>query len=295
VTTEEHVPAAVVDETSIPGPYGSIPIRVYRPAQQPPLAGVVWLHGGAFIGGDLDMAESEWVAHEIAGSGLLVITVDYRLAPTPAWMAPHVEPNPLGWHFPVASEEVSAAFIWASQCDAAVPLERWTLGGASAGGNLAAGAAMRLRDAGGPAPGALVLAYPLLHKELPPMSPELEAKYETLPINARFSPETVAMINLNYVEDHALLEHPYAFPGGHDLRGLPPTLIVNSDVDSLRASGELFASELAAAAVDTTVLLEPETHHGHLNQPETDGARRTVSRMTDWLRIHAYNKLEGKP
>jgi acetyl esterase/lipase len=128
-----------------------------------------------------------------------------------------------------------------------------------------------------------VLAYPLLHKELPAMTAELQAKYDALPQQERFSPETVGQINANYVDDPAALDDQTAFPGGHDLTGFPPTLIVNSDADSLRASGQRFAAELAAAGVDTTVVLEPGTRHGHLDQPDSPGAVRTMQRMTHWL------------
>lgn len=93
----------------------------------------------------------------------------------------------------VASEQVTAALVWAAR--AGMPVERWYIGCASAGGNLAAGAALRLRDAGMPVLSGVVLAYPLLHKRLPPMSSELQAKYEELPVQERFSRETVDLLN----------------------------------------------------------------------------------------------------
>jgi acetyl esterase len=115
------------------------------------------------------------------------------------------------------------------------------------------------------------------------MTAELQAKYDALPQQERFAPETVAQINANYVRDPVQLDDPTAFPGGHDVTGFPPTLIVDSDADSLRASGQRFAAELAAAGVDITVVLEPGTRHGHLDQPDGPGAVRTMQRITDWL------------
>jgi acetyl esterase/lipase len=115
------------------------------------------------------------------------------------------------------------------------------------------------------------------------MRTELRLKYESLPVQSRFSPDTVSSLNLNYVGDPALLDNPYAFPGGQDLTGLPPTLIVTSDVDSLRASGQLFGSELATAGVDVTVVREPDTLHGHLNEPSTPGAQRSMRRIDRWI------------
>ncbi len=117
----------------------------------------MWVHGGAFIGGNLDMPESNWVARELAARGIPVVAVDYTKC--------------LGEvHYPVPSDDVLAA--WRHVRDAAVellgvPAEQVALGGASAGGTLTAGAVTRLRDAGEPLPAALVLVYPLVHPNGP--------------------------------------------------------------------------------------------------------------------------------
>lgn len=274
----DHLALTVVDR-HVDGPHGAIPVRVYSRAA--PAYGLVWAHGGAFVAGDLDMPESDWVARQIAGAGAVVVAVDYRLAPSPQWSDRWGTGRAAGHRFPVASEEVAAAFAWSASGEPDV--STWFLGGASAGANLAAGAALRLRDGRGPLPAGLVLAYPLVHHELPAMSPELVRAYRHIPEHKRFSPETVVALNRNYVQTAADLANPYAFPGGHDLVGLPPTLIVNSDRDSLRASGERFAAELALAGVDVTVVREPGTWHGHLNEPETDGAHRSIDRVRRWL------------
>ncbi|WP_250032469.1 alpha/beta hydrolase [Paractinoplanes maris] len=273
-------------ERKIIGPHGEIPMRVYAPAAGErsihPRRGLVWAHGGAFAGGDLDMPENDWVARQLAGRGVVVVTVDYRLSPLPdgeSSGAPAVRRFP----YPVASEEVTAAFVWATHSDSAVPAANWALGGASAGGNLAAGAALRLRDTGGPTPYALMLAYPVLHAALPPVPPELAARVRALPPPFNFSAEQVATMNLAYVQDPGALREAYAFPGGHDVSGLPPTFILNGDADSLRASGQQFGAELAAAGVDVMVIREPGTSHGHLNDPNDPAAPRSITRIADWL------------
>jgi len=273
----------VIEDREISGPHGPIAIRVYRP-EGVPLGGLVWLHGGAFVSGDLDMPESDWVARGFAGDGRVVVAVDYRLAPPPAsWLA--YMPDPGGTsRFPVASEEVAAAFRWASESFESVPHDRWALGGASAGANLAAGATLRLQDEGGTSPSAVLLAYPLVHAALPTMAEELEAKCSALTPPGGFASEIVDEMNLNYAGNVENLSDRYAFPGGHELIGFPPTIIVNSDSDSLRASGDLFASELIRAGVDVSVSREPGTLHGHLNEPETTGAQRTLARLIRWLR-----------
>ncbi|MDR2348156.1 MAG: alpha/beta hydrolase, partial [Bifidobacteriaceae bacterium] len=109
------------------------------------------------------------------------------------------------------------------------------------------------------------------------------ARIAALPDEARFPPDTSNRMNLDYVGEEALLTHPYAFPAYGELAGLPPTFIVNSEIDDLRPSGEAFAVALAEAGNDVTVVFEPGTMHGHLNRPG-DYAARTVARVADWLR-----------
>ncbi|GIE36085.1 esterase [Actinoplanes italicus] len=266
----------------IDGPYGTIPIRVHT-TDGDARAGLVWAHGGAFFGGDLDMPESDWVARQLAERSIAVVTVDYRLAPIMDWTTGEQAPAQPGerFHYPVASEELTAAFSWAAASDIRVP--GWAIGGASAGGNLAAGATLRLRDNGLPLPSAVLLVYPVLHSELPPMSAELHAKVTTLPDPDLVGADAIHRMNLNYVRDPAGLGEPYAFPGGHDLTGLPPTMILNSDIDPLRASGQQYGAELAAAGVDVLMIREVGAHHGHLNEPDNPVAAHSISRMADWL------------
>ena len=271
----------------IPGPHGSIPVRIYpaQGARAGAAPGLVWLHGGGFAYGDLDMPEADWVAGELAAGGIGVVSVFYRLAPPLTFEQAGDTLSDDGAHFPVPSDDVLAAFDWTVGHAAELGLdpESISLGGASAGGALAAGVAVRLRDAGRHTPARVLLAYPTVHAALPEPSAELAAKLDELPEEFRFRPEAVARMNLNYVGDPATLADPHAFPGGHDLAGLPPTLILNSDRDSLRSSGEAYASELRAAGVEVTCLRENGTIHGHLNTPEHPGAVASITTMAAWL------------
>ena len=271
-----------IENRWIDGPHGTIPVRVYTPGGDA-RAGLVWAHGGAFFGGDIDMPESDWVARQLAERDIAVVTVDYRLAPIMDWTTGEQAPAQPGerFHYPVASEELTAAFSWAAASDIRVP--GWAIGGASAGGNLTAGATLRLRDNSLPLPRAVLLVYPVLHSELPPMSAELQAKVAALPDPDAVGADAIRRMNLNYVGKPAALNEQYAFPGGHDLSGLPPTLILNSDVDPLRASGQQYGAELAAAGVDLLMIREVGAGHGHLDEPHNPAASRSISRMASWL------------
>ncbi|MCU1446544.1 alpha/beta hydrolase fold domain-containing protein [Cryobacterium sp.] len=273
-------------DRDLTGPHGPIPVRIY-PARGDTAGfapGLVWLHGGGFAYGDLDMPEGDWVARQLAGRGIGVVSVAYRLAPQLAFEDDGALGED-GAHFPVPSDDVLAAFTWTVDHAAELGLnpESISLGGASAGAALAAGASLRLRDAGQHTPAQVLLAYPTVHAALPEPSPELAAKLRNLPEDRLFRPEAVARMNLNYVQDPAALANPHAFPGGHDLTGLPPTLILNSERDSLRSSGEAYADELDTAGVHVTCLFEPDTTHGHLNQPDSPAALASIATMADWL------------
>jgi acetyl esterase len=282
------VTISIID-SSIDGPHGSTPVRVYTAAAsvEPGIRapGLVWVHGGGFAGGSLDMPEADWVARQLADRGICVVSVSYRLAPHIDYRSPDAQSEGEGVHFPVASEEIVAAFTWTvkSADELGIDAALVSLGGASAGANLAAGASLRLRDAGEVQPHTILLAYPVVHAQLPEPSPELAKKIATLAPQLSFPREVTRAMNLNYVGDGAQLANPYAFPGGHELQGLPPTFILNSDHDSLRSSGEAYASELVLAGVDVLVLHEEGTHHGHLNDPEIPAATLSIERMSAWL------------
>jgi acetyl esterase len=269
-------------------------IRTYRPAE-PRGPVLVWMHGGAFMFGDLDMPEADQVARALCERGVAVVSVDYTLAPLDALAAlapldgPEGSPPPgrpgeaPRARFPVASLQVVAAFDWASANAQSLGGDprRVSVGGASAGGNLAASAAMRLRDRDGPKPASLLLAYAVLHRELPPVDDELAAMLAALPPFLTFPPAAIAAINSNYAGEAG--PDPYVYPAGHDVRGLPPTFIVNADADRLRTSGEGFAAELALAGVDATVVRERGTVHGYLNEVGDPAALRTIDRFAAWL------------
>ena len=158
-----------------------------------------------------------------------------------------------------------------------------SLGGASAGANLSAGAAMRLRDRATTAPRVLALVYPSLHDGILEPNDETAELLRSVPAARLFTPESRDAINRNYLEDPDGDAHGYAFAGGHDLAGLPEVLIVNAELDSLRPSGEAFAAELAAASVDVRVVREHGAMHGYLNEIGHPASELTISLLTDAL------------
>jgi acetyl esterase len=265
-------PDVDVRDDHAPGPHGPVPVRVYRPAgpSDRPRPALVWMHGGAFMAGDLDMPEADTVSRELARrAGAVVVSVDYRLAVD-------------GVTYPVPHDDVVAAFRWTvRQADSlGLDPDEVALGGASAGANLAAGAALHLRDdADRPAPSGVLLAYPCVHAVLPPLSDELAGKMTEVPRLLRFLQEDRDWITGNYLGGLDVEVPAYAMPAhAADLAGLPPVTIVNSEYDDLRVSGETFAGLLADAGVTVDSRTEPGTLHGHLNHSPAalGGADRTL-------------------
>ncbi len=260
-----------VRELSIPGRHGPIPGRAYEGRVGRSGAALLWLHGGGFVAGDLDMPEAHWVSLELAARAIPVLSVDYRKSVD-------------GVHFPVPSDDVLDAWLWATDhtSDFGAPDDGLHLGGASAGAALAAGVTKRLRDGAGLLPASLLLVYPIVHPELPPAGQELIAALDGSD-QETFTPELVHDINLNWAGGESNLDDVYAFAANGELSGQPPVFVLNSEMDSLRASGEAYGAQLAAAGVPVRVESEPGSRHGHLNEPLLPAATRSIERMAAWL------------
>ncbi|WP_432483325.1 alpha/beta hydrolase [Kineococcus esterisolvens] len=269
----QDVGERVVEDRRAPGPHGDVDVRVHVP-RGAPVSALVWAHGGAFARGDLDMPESDAVARSLQRAGHLVVTVGYRLAGD-------------GTRYPVPSDDVLAAWRWGRGLAAAsgVPATRTFLGGASAGGNLAAGAVLRLLEAGEELPAGVVLAYPTLHAVPPAASPAALRALGTLPEGEeRWGPDAVREMYAGYVGGDPAGAPAAVTPGTAPLEGFPPALVLVSEVDGLRGSAEDFAARLVAAQVPVACVLEPGTRHGHLNRPGEPGFGASVRRVDAWLR-----------
>ena len=255
----EAAPPPVVDTdaAAAPGPHGPVPVRVYTPAgDERPRPGLVWMHGGAFTMGDLDMPEADRTAREVSvRAGAVVVSVDYRLAVD-------------GVHYPVPLDDVVAAVRWVRDhaADLGIDAERISVGGASAGATLATGAVLRLRDEDGWQPSALLPVYGMFHAVLP-VDPQIDALLSEVPDLLRFTPESTARVTANYLGGPPESADGYAMPVLADLAGLCPTLLVDAEYDDLRASAAIFAARLAEAGAPVRRHIAPGVMHGFVNLP----------------------------
>ena len=234
--------AAAADRT-IRGQNGDLRVRVYEPHGRGPFPALVYLHGGAWWLGSIEMADLT-CRDRSAGARCVIVSVDYHLAPE--------------HRYPVALEDSYDTLHWVRDHASAlnVDRDRIAVGGTSAGANLAAATALAARDWGGPGVVFQLLEVPVLDVRCATESMEAYATGYFLTREA-----VVASWQL-YLGSTSTTD-PYASPAlAKDLAGLPPTLVVTAECDPLRDEGEAFAHRLEAAGVPTTLKRYPRTIHG---------------------------------
>ncbi len=143
VNADVEVSGVVITDDAAPGPDGAppVPVRVYAPDGAGPgtsLPALLDIHGGGFVLGSIEM-EHMFASALARKLGVVVVTVEYRLAPE----------HP----FPAGVEDCYAALRWMHGHASTLGIDpnRIGVGGQSAGGGLAAATALLARDRGGPA------------------------------------------------------------------------------------------------------------------------------------------------
>ena len=260
----DDTPVGNVENRSIDGPGGQIPLRIYTPSAKgdapPPIA--MMFHGGGWVIGDLDTADSQ--SRELcAGAGCIVVSVDYRLAPE--------------HRFPAAALDCFAATRWASENGTALggDPKRVAVVGDSAGGNLAAVVTLMARDAGGPAIAAQVLVYPVTDGVRFDT-----ASYRDCAEGYMLTAEAMHWFWDQYA-DPGERSDPRASPLlADDLSGLPPALVMTAEYDPLRDEGEAYARALEAAGNTVECIRFDGFLHGFFAHGPTIPATRPAMEKT---------------
>lgn len=245
----DPIEVAETRNLSMPGPAGEIALRLYRATPQE--AGVlqpviVYFHGGGWVIGDLESHDT--VCRELAArSGSTLISVDYRLAPE------HV--------FPAAADDAIAATKWvaANAAELGVDAGRLAVAGDSAGGNLAAVAAIAARDSG------LKVAFQAL---LYPVT-DFDLTRQSYVENGDRPPvKTVTMAwfrDLYLAKPEDQKDWRAAPIHAADLSGLAPAFVMTAGYDPLRDEGKAYADALKAAGNACAYTCYDGQIHGFLN------------------------------
>ncbi len=245
--------------------------RLHRPAtDRGPLPVLVYIHGGGWVWNSID-THDRLMREYAAAAGCAVIGPDYALSPEAA--------------FPQALEECAAVVRWVAAEGAQWGLDpsRIAVGGDSAGGNLAAGVALRLRETD-PALRlrGLLINYGVLDSRLDTPS------YEEFAEGHFLTREKMAFYWSCYAPREADRVNPLAAPLRAEpavLAGLPPTLVHIAELDVLASENRAMVEKLRAAGVAVESAVFKGTLHGFLRAVEQVGAaRRAVASAGAWLK-----------
>jgi acetyl esterase len=260
-------PGVDVSNQTIPGPGGEIPVRVYRaagPVTGAPRPLVMYFHGGGFVLGDMRMGD--WACSRVASAvGAVVVSVDYRLAPT--------------HRFPAAIEDCYAALAWAA-AHAAELGGGGPVGvmGESAGGNLSAVMCLLALEREGPAIAHQALVYPATDMTEKGMASASARANPNAPFLSAAEMTTYRMLYLGPDADRTDPRVSPLLAKSHE--GLPPALIIVGEHDPLRDDGIKYAGALRAAGVPARLSEYPGMPHGFLNFPGLcRGARPALAEL----------------
>jgi len=250
-----------IDDRTVPAD-PDVPVRIYRP--QAARGAIVWLHGGGFVMGDLE-TEHPWAVRVADGSGAVVVSVGYRLAPEQ--------------RFPAALDDAYTVLTWAAghAAELGIDPERIAVGGHAAGAGLAAAVALRARDQQGPP-----ISFQLLSQ------PELDDRQETW--SARNFTDTPFMTRDKVAASwrHYLGSapaSPYAAPArADDLSGLPPAYITTAEFDPNRDDAIGYAQRLLQARVPVELHQWPGTFHGSQAILSAEVSQRQIGELGAVLR-----------
>lgn len=212
---------------------GSIPARVYTPASgTAPFPVIVYYHGGGWVIANKDVYDGGARAlSKLVGA--VVVSIDYRQGPE--------------HKFPAAHDDAYAAYQWTLANAASIEGDpkKIAVAGESAGGGLAVATAIMARDKKVQMPVSIVSVYPIAGTDT--TTPSYVENANAKPLNRAM----MSWFLDNYLNGPADRANPRVNLVAADLAGLPPTTIINAQIDPLRSDGELLAQKLRAAGVTT--------------------------------------------
>lgn len=249
---------AVVDHEVDAGGH-TLRVRTYRPTDAAhALPALVFFHGGGWVAGSIELVDG-LCRHLATDAGCVVVNAEYRLAPE----------HP----YPAATDDALAVVRWVrTRClDLRIDPERVAVAGESAGGNIAACVAIRIRDECDPPLVHQTLIYPVLDHDFGRASMVENAEGYGL------TRETMMWCWDCYAPDHSLRDQPTLAPvRAADLAGLPSATVVTAGFDPLCDEGDEYAGRLAEAGVAVTHLRYAGAIHGFVSMADSFASGRAA-------------------
>ncbi len=260
---------------SVPGSDGApdVVVRVHRPKDvSGPLPCIYWVHGGGYIIGTYEM-EDQRFDRWCQTLSCVGVAVEYRLAPETPY------PGPL--------EDCYAGLKWTfEQAETlGIDRDRIGIGGASAGGGLAAGLALLVRDRGEMQNRFQTLIYPMIDDRI-----ESESSQWEVPI---WPPSSNHFGWTSYLGELAGTEPPaYAAPArAANLESLPPAFILVGSLDGFHDEDVAYAQRLNHAGVHTELHVYPGAPHGFDGFAQSSRLGKEARRATlEWLRVQVRQR-----
>lgn len=212
-------------------------LRIYAPQDAEDLPLILFIHGGAWVAGNLETHDN-LARYLCKNAQAVVVSVEYQNSPE--------------GKFPVPLNQCYDALQWAVGHTKQLYIDNQVaVVGDSAGGNLSAALCLMTRDQDGPK-----IDFQVLINPAPDLScgGTLERQGDTV--------DVLRWQAMMYVESPEDVYLPYVSPSlAEDLSGLPPTLILLAELDDLRSDGQAFANKLQAANIPTKVYCQLGTNH----------------------------------
>lgn len=257
------------EDLAVPGPDGApeVVVRIHRPAGlSGPAPCLYSIHGGGYVLGNRSMDDlrmDSWCPE----LGFIGVSVEYRLAPETPY------PGPL--------EDCYAGLRWVFDNAVGLGIDRRRvgIGGASAGGGLAAALALLARDRAEYSPAFQMLAYPMIDDRQVTASSGWEVPIWS-PANNSFGWRSY----LGGLYGHPEIPYHAAPARAGNLAGLPPALIYVGTLDGFCDEDVTYAMRLYQAGVPTELHVYPGAPHGFDGfAPTTSLARRCRRDAREWL------------
>jgi acetyl esterase/lipase len=263
----EVEPVGKVEDRTVKGPGGDIPIRVYTPNGRGLFPLLVYFHGGGWVVGSIETVDAS--CRSLTNlTNCITVSVDYRLAPE--------------HKFPAAPDDCYAATTWTALNAASIHGDprRIAIGGESAGANLAAAVALMAQERGTPSIALQLLLYPVMDHACNTPSCRENAQGYFL------TTERMNWFWNHYLRNDADGENPLASPlRAKRLQGVAPAVISTAEFDPLRDEGAEYAKKLREAGVPVEYKCYEGLIHGFMGmQKAVEPARKAVEEAAAALR-----------
>ena len=228
-------------------PTADVVANIYQPPGVGPFNGMVFFHGGGWVLNYINKYDAQ--LQELAlRTNSVILAVNYQKAPE------HKYPTPF--------DDCYTAFVWLSEHAAEFKVDplKIGIGGDSAGGNLASGVAIKIRD---------VNSHPLAYQML--IYPCNGVNFETASYLANANDYGLTRNSMQWLWEQYLngpqdYSDPYAVPlNGTDFKGLAPAILITAEFDVLHDDGVAYVEKLESGGVPVTYKNYPGMIHGFFN------------------------------